>query len=107
MVAFLNSTERVMNEFHFRNTKEAAELQRLADTLEASATESAQAAAAAKRSAFWTMIAAIVSAVGVVLSTVAALGMLDWAKPVAPTKVMPQSPAVSAPGQTNLPTRER
>jgi hypothetical protein len=41
---------------------------------------SRQSAEASRRSAFWTMIAAIVSALGVALNAANALGWLDWAK---------------------------
>lgn len=41
---------------------------------------SRQSAEASRRSAFWTMIAAIVSALGVALNAANTLGWLDWAK---------------------------
>ncbi|MGT2474579.1 hypothetical protein [Paraburkholderia terrae] len=49
-----------------------------------SADEAAQvareSAEASRRSAMWTMIAAIVSALGLVINTFNSLGWLDWAK---------------------------
>lgn len=62
------------------NTPEAAELKRLADAIEQSAKGAEQAALSAKRSASWTMMAAIVSFLGIVLTAAITLGWLDWAK---------------------------
>lgn len=62
------------------NTPEAAELKRLADAIEQSAKGAEQAASSAKRSAFWTMTAAIVSFVGIAITAATTLGWLDWAK---------------------------
>lgn len=62
------------------NTPEAAELKRLVDASEQSAKGAEQAALSAKRSAFWTMIAALVSFVGIVITAATTLGWLDWAK---------------------------
>ena len=62
------------------NTPEVAELKRLADAIEQSAKGAEQAALAAKRSAFWTMNAAIVSLVGIVVAAATTLGWLDWAR---------------------------
>ncbi len=63
------------------NTPETEELKRVAAALEKAAAESAGAAKrandavhAAKRSAFWTMIAAIVSLVGVLFGMASNLG---------------------------------
>jgi len=62
------------------NTPEAAELKRLADAIEQSAKGAEQAALSAKRSASWTMMAAIVSFLGIVITAATSLGWLDWAK---------------------------
>jgi hypothetical protein len=47
---------------------------------DAAAQVARESAVASRRSAFWTMIAAIVSSIGLVLSTLSSLGWLDWAK---------------------------
>lgn len=62
------------------NTPEASELKRLADAIEQSAKGAEQAALSAKRSASWTMMAAIVSFLGIVITAATSLGWLDWAK---------------------------
>ena len=69
------------------NTPEAAELKRLADALESAAKDSAAAsktasesAASAKRAACWTMIAALVSLLGIVISSAITLGWVDGFK---------------------------
>lgn len=66
------------------NTPETEELKRVATALEKAAEESASAAKrandavlAAKRSAFWTMIAAIVSLVGVLFGVASNLGYVE------------------------------
>lgn len=66
------------------NNPEAEELKRVATVLEKAATESSNAAKrsndavlAAKRSAFWTMIAAIVSLVGVLFGIASNLGYVE------------------------------
>ncbi len=63
------------------------QLERMADAAERAAKDSAdtarislEAAVAAKRSARWTMFAAIASAIGIVINALLVLGWLDWAK---------------------------
>ncbi|WP_150590651.1 hypothetical protein [Pandoraea eparura] len=69
---------------YFGMTPGDAQLERIASATEeaaaASARESANAAKAAKRSAFWTMVAGIAAAVGVLLNTALSLGWLDGLK---------------------------
>lgn len=62
------------------NSPEAVELRRLVDATEQSAKGAEQAALSSKRSAFWTMIAALVSLAGIVITAATTLGWLDWAK---------------------------
>ncbi len=45
---------------------------------------SSESAQAARRSAFWTMIAAIAAALGVLLNAAINLGWMDWARHVGP-----------------------
>lgn len=99
-----------MSDVFFRNSKELGELKRLADVLEASTKDAAEAATiaresvvAAKRSAFWTMVAAIVAALGMVFSAAATLGWLDWSK----REIMQQPSSSSVPSQTTPPSPER
>jgi hypothetical protein len=47
------------------------------------ATASQASALVARRSAFWTMIAAIASALGVIINAAINLGWLDWARHIA------------------------
>lgn len=62
------------------NSPEAVELRRLVDATEQSAKGAEQAALSSKRSAFWTMIAALVSLAGIVITAATTLGWLDWAR---------------------------